>query len=287
MHLFCFGLGYVAEATARLLLDKGWRVSGTCRNEEKFHRLRALGVTAHLFDDGAPLLFPEDALIGVTHILHSIPPGPGGDVVYGEHSDDLKNYANVQWTGYLSTTGVYGDYNGETVQEDSPLRATEPRALRRIEAERLWREDSAMSAHVFRLSGIYGPERNALERVKSGTAKRVIKKGQVFSRIHRDDAAQTLLKSIENPCPGEIYNVADDMPAASHETLEYAATLLNMPNPPAVSADDPSLSAMAREFYRSCRRVDNAKIRNALGVKLQYPDYKAGLNAIFKAEIAA
>jgi len=266
---------------ARELLAEGWRVSGTCRSEAKFERLQRSGVTAYLFDEGAPLLFPEDAFCGVTHMLHSVPPGKDGDAVLASHLEDLRRFADIEWTGYLSTTGVYGDYGGAEVDEASPLNAQEPRALRRIAAERQWLE-SGLAAHVFRLSGIYGPGRNALEKINDGTARRVIKAGQVFCRIHVSDIVACLRASIARPAPGEIYNLADDLPAASGDVIAYAAKLLHAPLPPAVAADDPSLSAMTREFYRACRRVRNDKIKRELGVALRYPDYKAGLDAIMR-----
>ncbi|MET0155620.1 MAG: SDR family oxidoreductase [Rickettsiales bacterium] len=276
MHLFCFGLGYVAEAFARRLLADGWRVSGTCRSEARFDKWRELGVTAHVFDDGAPLLFPDDALSEVTHVLHSVPPGESGDGVYASHADDLRRLPGLAWFGYLSTTGVYGDCGGARVDERSPTGATEPRAIRRIEAENTWLA-SGLPVHVFRLSGIYGPGRNALEKLRDGTARRIIKPGQVFSRIHIDDITQALCASVASPAPGEAYNVADDLPAASDEIIAYAAELLGVPLPDAVPFDDPSLPSMTRSFYGACRRVANDKMKRELGVKLLYPDYKAGL----------
>jgi nucleoside-diphosphate-sugar epimerase len=278
-HLFCFGLGYVALRLADRLLDDGWRVSGTCRSDEKCLALQEKGITAYLFDQDLPLLYPEHALSGVTHVLHSAPPHAGGDDVFTQHAEDLRRAGTVEWLGYLSTTGVYGDAQGAWVDEDSPLDPVDERGRRRAEAERLWLA-SGLPAHVFRLSGIYGPGRSSADGLRNGTARRIVKEGQVFSRIHVDDIVSILRASIARPTPGEIFNCADDLPAPSAETVEYAANLLGLPLPPAVPSDDPSLSDMARSFYRSCRRVSGRKARERLGVTLRYPTYKEGLAAL-------
>ncbi|MDB2414440.1 SDR family oxidoreductase [Rickettsiales bacterium] len=277
-HIFIFGLGYTATHLAKRLLDDGWRVSGTCRSEEKSESLRPLGITPYIFDIDLPLQNPWD-LSSVTHILISIPPDEKeGDIVYKYHLEDLKNLPDLQWVGYLSTTGVYGDHNGQWVDEKSQLRPNNDRLKRRVEAEEDW-SNSSLPVNIFRLSGIYGPNRSAIDNLKAGTARRISKPGQFFSRIHVDDIATTLIASMNNIGIIDIYNVADDMPAAQEEVVFYAANLLDVKAPDLVDFEDANLSPMARSFYMGNRRVSNKKIKDELGVELKYPSYKEGLQS--------
>lgn len=275
-HLFCFGFGYTASFLAKELLAEGWRVSGTCRTSEKCESLRPMGITAHIFDDGLPLTNIWD-LDSVTHILISIPPSEEGDIVLQNHLDDLLALKNLQWIGYLSTTGVYGDHSGDWVDENTPVKPYNDRTARRVEAEQKWLA-SGLPVHVFRLSGIYGPGRSAIDSLQDGAARRIDKAGQVFSRIHVEDICGTLIASIKKPDPFSIYNVADDEPCSQAEVIEYAANLIGAPVPPLVKFEDADLSPMAKSFYAANRRVSNKKIKEKLGVELKYPDYRVGLS---------
>ncbi len=284
-HLFCFGLGYTALVLARRALAAGWTVAGTCRKAATRDALRAEGIAAHLFDGGAMLADAADRLGAASHVLSSVPPDEAGDPVLRHHDDDLAAAAGVRWIGYLSTTGVYGDRGGDWVDEESALRPTGDRGARRVTAEALWRDlwwDHGRPVHLFRLAGIYGPGRNALEAVRRGTARRIHKAGQVFSRIHVEDIATTLLASMAAPDPGAIYNLSDDDPAPADEVIAHAAALLGVAPPPLVPyrQAEADMSAMAKSFYRDNKRVRNDRIKDRLGVTLAYPDYKTGLAAL-------
>ena len=272
-HLFCFGLGYTALTFAKQLLEDGWRVSGTCRTAEKCEKFRANGITSYLFDTDIPLQEIWD-LGSVTHILHSIPPTKEGDPVYINHIEDLKHLQNLEWFGYLSTTGVYGNHNGAWVDENTPVNPPGGRNKRRSDAENIWLT-SGLPAHIFRLSGIYGKGRNVIEDLKAGKAHRIFKEGQFFSRIHVEDIAQILRKSIEAPNPGRIYNCADDKPAPQAEIVEYAAKILGIEPPPLVAFEDADLSDMAKSFWENNRRVNNDRIKQELKVELKYPTYES------------
>jgi nucleoside-diphosphate-sugar epimerase len=275
-HLLCFGLGYSARMLAGRLSDIGWRVTGTSRNPTELDCLR--------FERAQPLT-PE-AFAGVTHILVSIPPGQSGDPTLDLHGDDIAAIPGLAWLGYLSTTGVYGDRAGGWVDERSELRRSGPRGRRRVAAEAgwqaLWRR-RGVPVHIFRLAGIYGPGRSPFEALRAGTAKRIDKPGQVFSRIHVEDLTSVLIASIARSRPGAIYNVCDDEPAASEAVIAHAAGLLGLPAPPLVPFDDAELSPMAKSFYDDNKRVSNALIKEEIGVTLRYPNYRAGLAAILAA----
>ena len=279
-HLFCFGFGYSARRLAGRLRDRGWRVSGTTRSPEGRARLRARGFAGLLFDRDRPLDDPRGALAGVTHVLSSVPSDERGDPVLDQHRDDIRACADLEWVGYLSTTGVYGDRRGGWVDEDSALEPSGIRGERRRDAERAWLGLPGHPAHLFRLAGIYGPGRNALETVRAGRARRIDKPGQVFSRIHVEDIAAVLAASIERPNPGRAYNVCDDNPAPPEEVIAYACELLGVAPPPLVPFAEAELSPMARSFYRDNKRVSNRRIKDELGVTLTYPDYRLGRRAL-------
>ena len=271
--LFCFGLGYSARALGDRLRARGWTVAGTSRD----------GADGTLAFDGERDL-PADALDGVTHVLVSAPPDARGDPVLRRCRDDLVARAHqLAWVGYLSTTGVYGDHGGGCVDEETPRAPLSERAMRRAEAEDGWlalARDHGVATHVFRLAGIYGPGRNQLEAVLNGTAKRIIKPNQVFSRIHVADIAGVLEASIAKPNPGRIYNVADDEPSPPQEVVAFAAKLLGRPAPPEVPFEEAELSPMGRSFYAESKRVDNRRIKQELGYTLVYPTYREGLTAL-------
>ncbi|MEX2454504.1 MAG: SDR family oxidoreductase [Rhodospirillaceae bacterium] len=282
--LFCFGLGYSAMALARRLDTQGWRIAGTCRAPARRAALGALGIGASLFDGSAPMDRP-DLLDGATHLLASIPPDAEGDPVLRHHADTLAGSGSLEWVGYLSTTGVYGNRGGDWVDEGSELRPGSDRSRRRAAAEAAWLDWGAKNGvpvQVFRLAGIYGPGRSVAAQIKDGTARRIVKPGHLFSRIHVEDIATVLAASIARPEPGGIYNVCDDEPAAQADVIAYACELLGFPPPPAVPFEDAAteMSPMARSFWADNRRVRNDRIRDVLGVELAFPDYRAGLRAI-------
>lgn len=279
-RLFIFGLGYSGLEIARLARAQGWKVAGTCTTAEKASRLRADGIDAHRFD-GTAALAPE-AFGDATHVLCTISPGAAGDPAL-RISRPLLGRAG--WLGYLSTTGVYGNHDGGWVDETTPTLSTQPRSLERIAAEQAWRElaaDTGAPLHIFRLPGIYGPGRSPLDRVKAGTAKRIDKPGQFFSRIHVEDIAASVLKATDRRSGIEVWNVADDLPAPNADVIAYACGLLGLTVPPAIPWEQaaPTMSPMARSFYTDSRRVKNEKLRRALGVVLRYPTYREGLTAI-------
>lgn len=276
-RLFCFGYSYSAEFLARRLAPRGFRIAGTARTAERVAALTAAGIDAFRFDGTAPL--PLDALEGTTHILASIPPDADGDSALRWHGADLGRLPGLAWLGYLSTTGVYGDHGGAWVDESMPPSPRTERARRRVAAEAAW-QALTPSAHVFRLAGIYGPGRSTLDQVRAGTARRIVKPGQVFSRIHVADIAQALEASIDRPRPGVIYNLCDDEPAASSDVAAFACSLLGITPPPEIPFDQAQLSDMALSFYGENRRVSNAKVKRELGIELLYPTYREGLSAL-------
>jgi len=286
-RIFVFGLGYSAGVFARRLRARGWRVAGTTRNPEAAAALRAEGFEVLLFDRDRPLSAPAAALAGTTHLLASIPPDADGDPVLDRHGSDIAACTDLAWAGYLSTTGVYGDRAGGWVDEDSALEPTSPRTTQRVAAERAWlklQRRRGLPAHIFRLAGIYGAGRSALGQARAGTAKRIHKPGQAFSRIHVDDIATVLEASIARPHPGRAYNLCDDLAAAPAEVVARACALLGLEPPPLIPFETADLSPMARSFYRDNKRVSNRRIKEELGVTLAYPDYRAGLEAILAAE---
>jgi hypothetical protein len=279
--LFCFGLGYSAGFLARDLAAEGWRIAGTSRDGAA----GADGFPVRRFTRGAPLADPAAALSGTTHLLVSVPPDEEGDSVLDEHGPDIAALPGLAWVGYLSTTGVYGDRGGGWVDETSALIPTGERGRRRVAAEAGWlalHHRAGLPVHVFRLAGIYGPGRSALDTVREGRARRIDKPGQVFSRIHVADLVAVLRASMARPDPGAVYNVADDDPAPPEAVIAEACRLLGAPLPPLVPFADAGLTPMARSFYDDNKRVSNRRIKEALGVRLLYPGYRDGLAALLR-----
>lgn len=274
--LLSLGHGYSAGTLARRLIAQGWQVIGTTRSRSRAEAFRAGGVE--------PLLWPCDlgpALERATHILASAAPDAAGDP-FLQACPGIAN-AKAQWVGYLSTTGVYGDHKGGWVDETTPLTPASDRGRQRVLAESQWLA-TGLPVHIFRLAGIYGPGRGPFEKVRDGTARRIIKPGQIFSRIHVEDIAQVLEASIRRPNSGAAYNVCDDNPAPPEDVLAHAARLLGLPDPPAVPFDEAEMSPMARSFYGESKRTRNNRIKDELGVDLLYPDYPSGLAALLRDE---
>lgn len=275
--LLSLGHGYTSSALAARLVPLGWTVIGTCRDPARADLLRATGVE--------PLLLPADlspALARATHVLAAAAPDAQGDPFLRMVGAALRA-AQPRWVGYLSTTAVYGDHQGAWVDEATPINPQSLRARQRVQAEAAWLA-TGLPVHIFRLAGIYGPGRGPFEKVRDGSARRIIKPGQVFSRIHVADIAETLLASIRRPNPGAIYNVCDDDPAPAEDVLSHAAHLLGLPEPPAIPYDEAEMTPLARSFYAESKRVRNDRIKTELGVKLRYPDYRAGLAELLKSQ---
>ena len=281
-HLFCFGMGYCALALSRHLVRDGWRITGTYRSDDSQSMLTSAGYGAVAFDGATAL--PDATLDDVTHLLISIPPGKTGDPVVETCGRLLADRAGqFEWVGYLSTTGVYGDRDGGWVDETSTTSPSTERGVRRAAAEANWLDLHArhgLPVHLFRLAGIYGPGRNQLETVRKGTAKRIVKPGQVFSRIHVDDITGILTASIKHPNPGAAYNLCDDQAAPPQDVVAFAAELLGTEPPPEIDFESADLSPMARSFYAESKRVSNARVKSELGYDFIYPNYREGLRAL-------
>jgi len=297
-HLFCFGLGYSAERLAAALAAAGWTISGTSRTEDQASVLLGLGYRMQVFDGSAPGGDVAAWLDGVTHVLSSVPAGrgpdgpDGGDPVVAHVSAALAGCATLQWLGYLSTTGVYGNTNGAWVDETAAPSPDVTRSANRVAAEAAWQAlagDQGLPLHIFRLAGIYGPGRNVLAQVRAGTARRIDKPGHQFSRIHVDDIARVLRASMASPNPGAIYNVCDNEPAAPADVTAFACELLGIALPPLIAFADAAkeMSPMGLTFWNDNRRVRNARITDELGVDLAYPTYREGLRAIYDAEFSS
>lgn len=271
--LFCLGYGYVAQALSLPLLQEGWQLGGSSRDETKISTMKAAAI-GH-FD-------PQHIPAETTHLLVSAPPNEQGDMLLSS----LPKLPNLEWVGYLSATSVYGDHAGEWVDESTPTAPSEPRGKARLKAEQQWR-DYHPSCEIFRLSGIYGPKRSVIERIKAGKAQRIEKPGHVFNRIHVEDIAQCLLAAIKQPEAQSITNLADNLPASSADVTAYACTIMGRTPPPSIPYEDAQLSEMAQGFYASNKRIRNDRLRErlraALASDLHYPTYKEGVRAILAA----
>lgn len=275
-HLLSFGHGYTAQALSRAL--PGWRITGTTRDAANFAAIEASGASPTLWPGG------EVPVETATHLLISTAPGAEGCPVANTLMDRIAAHApHLKWVGYLSTTGVYGDHQGGWVDEETPLTPSTKRGEMRVKAEAEWQALAAATGlplHIFRLAGIYGPGRGPFAKVRAGTARRIVKPGQVFSRIHVADIAQTLAASIARPHPGAIYNLCDDDPAPPEDVIALAAELLGLPLSPAEDFATADMTPMARSFYAESKRVRNDRIKRELGINLLFPDYKSGLAAL-------
>lgn len=283
-HLFCFGLGYSAKVFGKRLKAQGWTVTGTSRSSEGLATLAEMGFDAILFNSTSRSEDVANKLSNATHILTSIPPAGPCDPVLQHYAEDIIQ-AKSQWIGYLSTVGVYGNWDGAWIDESNERRPKSERSKNRTLAEDAWLalvQEYDLPVHVFRLSGIYGPGRNAIRNLKRGTARRLEKPGQVFNRIHVDDIANVLEASVAKPNAGGVYNVTDSEPAPPQDVVTYAAELINMEPPPWIPFEKADLSPMARSFYGENKRVRNTRIHDELGVTLSYPTYREGLQALAK-----
>lgn len=284
-HLLALGCGYSARRLARAVQARGWKVSGTSQSTDGCKILNKLGINAWMFDGSSPL--PDQAFEGVTHILNSIPPCKCGDNSLLLHHDRLKTSDTLVWVGIFSTTGVYGDANGEWIDEDfPPAPLTKANELRLVMEEDWLRFniDSDVAVQIFRLPGIYGPHRSPFARLHAGQARCIIKKGQVFNRVHVDDIVSACLAGMDHPNAGPVFHIADGTPAASEDVLIYAVGLLGLPPPPSVPIEDAGLPPAAQHFYEECKRLDISKARRELGFTPKYSNYREGLKSILAEE---
>jgi nucleoside-diphosphate-sugar epimerase len=280
MRLFCFGYGYSAESLVRKLSARATSVAGTRTNVGEGAEP---GFELAPYKGDVPSADVRRLLAGTTHLLVSIPPDLEGDPVLRHYADDLAALSDLAWIGYLSTVGVYGDHKGGWVDEDTPTNPISERSLRRVQAERAWlgfRAATGKRVEIFRLSGIYGPGRSVIDNLRAGTAKRIVKPGQVFNRIHVDDIARVLAAAIDRDAGHAIYNVSDDEPAPPEDVVAYAAELLGIPVPQAIPLQAAGLTGMAASFWGENKRVRNTRMRTLLGVELLYPTYREGLRAL-------
>ncbi|MNS49700.1 NAD dependent epimerase/dehydratase family protein [compost metagenome] len=284
MHVMIFGAGYSGKAIANALKPEAASLSGTTRSKDKFASLATAGMTPFLFD-GVHLNDELIAAMGnVTHLVQSVAPGKDGDPLLALLGGDLKKFLpNLTWVAYLSTVGVYGDHHGAWVDETTPCRPVSARSVERVAAEAAWTE-AAQKANVplsiLRLSGIYGPGRNAFMNFEKGTARRLVKKDQVFNRIRVEDIGAALAFLARKNERG-IFNVTDDEPCPPQDVVSFAATLMGVEPPPEQAFETADLTPMARSFYGENKRVSNARIRD-LGFDFRFPEYRLSLKQLWE-----
>ncbi|CDX37439.1 NAD-dependent epimerase/dehydratase [Mesorhizobium plurifarium] len=280
-RFFIFGAGYSAKAFARANAQHT-PIVGTTRAPEKFEALRSAGIEPLQFDgELSPAL--GDALAKTTHLIVSVAPDDAGDPVLNAAGDALREeMPALEWIGYLSTVGVYGDHGGAWVDETSDCRPVSKRSVMRVAAEQQWLalgREIGKPVAILRLSGIYGPGRNALANLADGTARRLVKPGQVFNRIHCDDIAGALWHLADNNLGG-IFNVTDDEPAPPQDVVAHAAGLMGVEPPPEIPFETAQLSPMARSFYGENKRVANQAIK-AAGYRFRFPNYRVALERMW------
>ncbi|PRD43294.1 NAD(P)-dependent oxidoreductase [Phyllobacterium phragmitis] len=284
MHIFIFGAGYCGQAFAREIGETAERIAGTTRAADNFTALEQAGIVPFLFDGtSAPAEIVEE-LAGTTHLVVSISPARTGDPVLSLFGEMLRDASPaLEWIGYLSTVGVYGDHDGAWVSEETPPKPISARSVERLTAERRWQEladTHGVPLAVLRLSGIYGPGRNPFVNIENGTARRLVKPGQVFNRVHVDDIAGSLALLASRSAEG-IYNITDGEPAPPQDVVASAAEMMGVEPPPEIVFETADLSPMTRSFYGENKRVSNARIKK-LGYRFRHPDYRQGLTALWR-----
>ncbi len=283
MRLFIFGTGFSSKAFVEEVRDQFDWIGGTTRSSDKMEALRTLGVEPFLFDGSSQGDGVAEALKQATHILVSIAPNEAGDPVLNQYANEIAG-AKPRWIGYLSTVGVYGNHDGAWVDEETPLNPVSKRSVQRVAAEESWlafAEQNDLPVQIFRLSGIYGPGRNAFENFRKGTARRLVKPGQVFNRIHVADIAGALKAAMAKPST-RVFNVTDDEPAPPQDVVAFAAELLGVEAPPEIPFETADLTPMARSFYGENKRVSNQRVKDELGFTFRYPDYRVALKALLE-----
>lgn len=288
MRVMFFGLGFSSLASVDALRQNGELVStlGTVRTTDKANRLTDAGLETLVFDGTAPSPEISAALAGTTHVVVSIAPDENGDVVLRHHRADLDAANDLEWICYYSTVGVYGDFGGDWIDENAPLVPRNMRSDLRVLAENEWRDYAAargVKLCILRLAGIYGPGRSSFDKLRDGTARRIIKPGQVFNRIHVEDIARVTALAAEKRLAG-TFNMADDEPTPPQDVFEHAAGIMGVPVPPDLPFETAEMSPMQKSFYRDNKRVSNKAIKAALGIEMLYPSFREGLAAIWEKE---
>ncbi len=286
MNILILGLGYSAGFFARAALAQGWEVTGTVRSAEKAAELSRQGIRTLVFGGFAVSSALAKAVAEADAVLVSVQPAEDGDPALGPLRAALMAAPNLRWIGYLSTIGVYGDQGGAWIDEATPPAPTNARTRQRVDIEEAWLQlgrDSGKPVQIFRLSGIYGPGRNAITKLRAGTANRLIKPGQVFNRIHVDDIAGVLMASLAKPRQGAVYNVTDDEPGPPQDVITFAAGLTGLEPPPEIPFEQAKLSPMAASFYGESKRVSNALVKREFGYAFRYPTYREALRDLAAA----
>jgi nucleoside-diphosphate-sugar epimerase len=287
MEMFFFGMGFSSLAAARAVhdsVDAAAPIAGTTRSEDGVEALADSPYRLHVFDGVVPGATLGPDLAKSTHVVLSIPPTEAGDPAFNLHRGDLDAAPGLDWLCYYSTVGVYGDFGGQWIDETAPTRPINKRSAHRVEVEQQWRDFAAargVPLLILRLAGIYGPGRSAFDKLREGTARRIVKPGQVFNRIHVEDIGRVTALAAQRRLSG-TFNLADDEPAPPQDLIEYAAHAMGVAVPPDVPFEAAQMTPMARSFYSDNKRVSNAAIKEALGIELLYPNYRAGLDAIGK-----
>ena len=292
--LFCFGFGYTCDHLEQYLrsenTDNSWQISGTTSDLDKGQRFEKRDVSL-LVQDQERVIGDIGSLIkGTTHLLISAPPKNLGCPIFRSYLRDIVSLDTLEWIGYLSTAGVYGNRYGNWVDETSEVRPSTIRGTRRAKAEEQWvslfkRYDAPV--HIFRLAGIYGQGRSAIDSINAGIARRIYKEDHVFNRIHIDDISQILAASMLQPNPGAIYNVSDDEPAPSHEVISEAARIMGVEEPPLIDIEYANLAPMTESFYSDNKRISNKLIKEELGITLKYPTFREGLQECWDKEFTS
>jgi len=283
MRVFFFGMGYSSQASAEALRkdDPAVEIAGTVRDAGRAQALAAKGYDIRVFDGERPGALGE-ALSGASHVVVSTPPGAQGDPVLRHYWADLARAPKLEWLCYFSTVGVYGDFGGAWVDESAPCHPENERSRQRVVAEDEWRSfarEKGIPLLILRLAGIYGPQRSTFDRLRDGTARRIVKPGQVFNRIHVADIGRVTALAAQRRLGG-VFNLADDEPAPPQDLIAYAAELMGVAPPPEVPFEAAEMTPLARSFYADNKRISNAAIKAALGIDLLYPNYREGLSAI-------
>lgn len=286
MDVLILGAGFSGAAIARRLLPEARSVAGTTRSPERRQALADIGLDALVYDGETISPALRAVMERTTHLVQSIAPGKAGDPLMRTGMPDITTLMpNLRWAAYLSTVGVYGDHKGVWVTEDAPLEPVSDRSKERVEAEQAWlglRQVADIPVAVLRLSGIYGPGRNGFCNLANGTARRLVKPGQVFNRIRVEDIAGSVAFLSEKGIGG-IFNVTDDEPAPPQDVVLEAARLMGVTPPPEIAFETAELSPMARTFYGENKRVSNAKLR-AAGYTFLHPDYRQSLRQMWNED---
>ncbi|MEL7430555.1 MAG: SDR family oxidoreductase [Pseudomonadota bacterium] len=283
-NLFIFGYGFSSREIARQAGQDFDTVFGTSRSTKKAAAFSRENVTGLVFDGEALSRETLNALETTTHLVMSIAPGDEDPVLAAMYGRLRECCPRLEWAGYLSTVGVYGDHDGEWVDEDTVPKPVSKRSRQRVAAENAWQtaaKDAGVPMAVFRLSGIYGPGRNAFMNIENGTARRLVKPGQVFNRIHREDIGQAVTKAIRLNAEG-VFNITDDEPSPPQDVVTFAHELMGLKPPPETDFETADISPMARSFYGENKRVSNRKSKTVLGVEYQWPDYRTSLTRMWK-----